>query len=166
MTLVELREAPGCLISELDLMKCRHNFATSSSCNGWADVSSEHFAMSPLAGRHILIVEDEPLLAFEYSDELEAHGAHVSIVLTLGEALSALEIKSPDMAVLDVNLGRELSWPVAEALTKRGVPFLVVTGCVIKGNIPAGIAPKECLDKPVGAHIVADCLTRIASNAS
>ncbi len=118
--------------------------------------------MLPLTGCHILVVEDEPLLAFDYADELETHGARLSIALTLAEAMAQLEIAYPDMAVLDVNLGSELSWPVATALTKRRVPFLLVTGNNIRGKVPAGITPDNCLDKPVGAHIIARCLTRMA----
>ncbi len=121
--------------------------------------------MPSLAGCHILVVEDEPLLAFDYADELETHGARLSIALTLAEAMSQLEIAYPDMAILDVNLGSELSWPVAIALTERRVPFLLVTGNNVRGKVPAGIMPNECLDKPVGAHIVAQCLTRMALSA-
>jgi CheY-like chemotaxis protein len=38
-----------------------------------------------------------------------------------------------DLAMLDVNLAGENSFPVAEILARRGIPFLFATGYGIKG---------------------------------
>jgi len=122
--------------------------------------------MTSLVGRYILIVEDEPLLAFDYADELSARGARPSVAFTLAEGLATLAAGYPDMAVLDLNLGQDLSWPVAEALSSKGIPFLIVTGREITGKLPAGIFPVECIDKPVGAHVIADRLSEIDQAAA
>lgn len=115
-----------------------------------------------LIGCRILVLEDEPLLAFDYADELTDRGATPSVVHTVREALNAVSEDMPDLAVLDVNLGHKFCWPVAEMLTGRGVPFYLVSGCVMKGRIPVGIEPEDCLEKPVGAHDLADRLTGLA----
>lgn len=49
-------------------------------------------------------------------------------VPTIGQALRALARERADFAVLDVNLRGERVTPVAEALRKQGVPFVLVTG--------------------------------------
>jgi CheY-like chemotaxis protein len=64
---------------------------------------------SDLKNRRVLVVEDEYIIA--------------------ADALSLLEREpAPDAAVLDVNLGREKVYPVADALWERGVPFVFATG--------------------------------------
>ena len=63
--------------------------------------------------------------------------------------MALLERERPDFAILDVNLGRERSTPVAEALLARGVPFALSTGYE-RTQLPESIlrdAPQ--LGKPV-----------------
>ncbi len=47
---------------------------------------------------------------------------------TVGEALEVLSGHLFDVAMVDVNLGGEKSYPVADALTERGIPFVFSTG--------------------------------------
>lgn len=83
----------------------------------------------PLAGRRVLVVEDEALVAMLVEDTLVEAGAEIAgPVATAAEALSLLGVALPDAAVVDVNLGDHTSEPVTEALTARNVPFLVATG--------------------------------------
>jgi CheY-like chemotaxis protein len=76
----------------------------------------------------ILVVEDEPLIgamAEEWLDEL-GHAA-VGPAANLDSALKL--VATPiDGAIVDVSLGRESGYPVAEALAARGVPFVFATG--------------------------------------
>ena len=109
----------------------------------------------------MLVVEDEPLLAFDYQDELETRGARPVIALTLSEGLESLNAVSADFAILDVNLGRELSWPVAKALAERGTPFLVVSGRCTIDELPEGIRPIDCIPKPIGARVLIDRIEHI-----
>jgi len=80
-------------------------------------------------GRHILIVEDEYFLADETRRNLQAAGALVvgpaGDVLT---ALSLIDTSRVDAAILDVHLGDEFVFPVAEELETRGIPFVFATG--------------------------------------
>jgi DNA-binding response OmpR family regulator len=78
-----------------------------------------------LAGRCVLIVEDEPLLAFSLEDALRDAGADI-----LGpagrsrEAFALLQRTRPDAAVLDLNLHGESSLPFADALHDQGIPYV------------------------------------------
>ncbi|TKD51102.1 response regulator [Sphingomonas baiyangensis] len=78
----------------------------------------------------ILIVEDEPLIAMMLEDFLDVLGKQVAgTAETVASALDCIEGGSIDAAILDVNLrGGEKSWPVADALAQRGIPFVLATG--------------------------------------
>ncbi|WP_265529706.1 response regulator [Sphingomicrobium marinum] len=79
--------------------------------------------------RRILIVEDEPLIAMMLGDLIADLGHEVEGVCdTLAEAHAAVDAGGFDLAILDVHLGDEDVWPVAEALQQQGTPFLVASG--------------------------------------
>lgn len=83
------------------------------------------------AGRRILIVEDEVLIALMLQDILEELGCTVvSIASRPAEAfeLIAANEGALDAAMLDVNLDGVLSLDVASELDRLGVPFIVTTG--------------------------------------
>ncbi|MFL5335530.1 MAG: response regulator [Geminicoccaceae bacterium] len=82
-----------------------------------------------LSGFHIMLVEDDTLIALDLEASLnEAGCAVLGPMATVAAAIAALAENSPDGAVLDVNLGREMVYPVADALADRGVPFVFLTG--------------------------------------
>jgi CheY-like chemotaxis protein len=82
----------------------------------------------PLNGRRILLVEDEAFVAFMIETMLLARGCReVWIEASVDGALERLRTQCPDLAVLDVNLGRQLVFPVAEQLERMGVPLLFAT---------------------------------------
>lgn len=84
---------------------------------------------SPIDGCRVLIVEDEYFIASDLRRGLDAAGATVvGPVGDLGSALRLVESEALDVALLDVNLAGEASYPVAEALTRLGVPLLFLTG--------------------------------------
>jgi CheY-like chemotaxis protein len=83
-----------------------------------------------LRGSRVLIVEDEYFLAQELRRMLAEEGLSVvGPVASVSDALALID-KEPslDAAVLDINLGGEWSYPVAEKLDRRGIPFLFSTG--------------------------------------
>lgn len=83
-----------------------------------------------LSGRHVLVVEDEFIIAEDLRQGLESLGAVViGPVATVGAALKlVLSGQRIDGATLDVSLRGERSDQVAEALSARKVPFVLVTG--------------------------------------
>jgi CheY-like chemotaxis protein len=82
-----------------------------------------------LEGLRVLIVEDEVLVAILIEDMLSELGcALVGVAPTVAEALAVLGAAAPlDVAILDVNLGGEKVFPVADLLASRGVPFVFST---------------------------------------
>jgi DNA-binding response OmpR family regulator len=79
--------------------------------------------------RRVLVVEDEALIAMEIESALlDAGFAVVGPAATLAAATALAAAEALWAAVLDVNLGGELVFPVADVLAGRHVPFLFVTG--------------------------------------
>jgi CheY-like chemotaxis protein len=77
----------------------------------------------------ILVVDDEPLIAMLVEDWLnELHCETVGPVGSAREALTLIDGQSLDGAILDVSLGNDNSFPIADALLDRGVPFAFATG--------------------------------------
>lgn len=105
----------------------------------------------------ILIVEDEPLIAMMLEDFLEALGkAHVATCDSVTAALATIDDEHPDAAILDVNLsGGEKSWPVADALAARNIPFVLSTGGVEEASAHAD---RPRLVKPYTMENVAKAL--------
>lgn len=76
----------------------------------------------------VLVVEYEFLIAMDVKLMLESGGWQViGPAATVANALQLLERTLPAVALLDVNLGRELVTPVAEVLLARNVPFAVAS---------------------------------------
>jgi CheY-like chemotaxis protein len=77
----------------------------------------------------ILVVEDEMTIALLMEDMLADLGHDVAaLAMRLPQALDLAKTADVNFAVLDVNLDGRLSFPVADALRERGVPFVFVTG--------------------------------------
>ena len=79
----------------------------------------------------LLVIEDEGMIAMELSDLLEDLGhTVVGMARSPGQALRLIAkcTGGVDAAMLDANLGSQSSLPVAEALRRAGVPFIVTSG--------------------------------------
>ena len=77
----------------------------------------------------VMVVEDEVIVAMLIEDMLVDLGYDVVALSThLDEALTFARTMPLDVAVLDVNLNGRESFPVADALRARGVPFVFATG--------------------------------------
>lgn len=98
----------------------------------------------------VILVEDEALVAMMMEDLLTELGCEV--VGSFGGLKPAMDWLStqsdlPDGAVLDVNLGGEMVFPLARELRLRGVPFVFATGY---GALPEdGFSETPLLHKPV-----------------
>jgi len=85
--------------------------------------------VSPLAGKRLLVLEDEPVIGFAIEDMLEALGCRVTgLAYQTEAALELVALREFDAAVLDVNIAGGLSYAVADALAAKGVPYLFATG--------------------------------------
>jgi DNA-binding response OmpR family regulator len=82
-----------------------------------------------LAGRRILVLEDEYFLADDLAEALRSAGAEViGPAAGADEAMAMIEAAAPDLAVLDINIKGEMSFVVADELARRGLPFVFATG--------------------------------------
>jgi CheY-like chemotaxis protein len=121
-----------------------------------------------LRGRRILVVEDEMMIAMLVEDMLADLGCVVVDVagtLSRGLALVADPGLALDGAILDVNLGGEKVYPVAEALTARGIPFIFATGYGIAG-IADGFSHIPALAKPYESRALEKTLTTALGRGS
>jgi CheY-like chemotaxis protein len=85
-------------------------------------------ARPSLEGRSILVVEDQPLIALDITQELEAAGAGVTTTNTLKHALILVEHDGLCGAILDHALGDGDSSLLCSRLKSRGIPFMIYSG--------------------------------------
>jgi DNA-binding response OmpR family regulator len=105
-----------------------------------------------LAGRSILVIEDEPLIAMCILEALEEKGARVETVFRLQTALDAVEAKDLSAAILDHGLGHDDTTRVQERLEERGIPFLLYTGYSQSERLPPSTA--TVVEKPAGMAVL------------
>ena len=109
----------------------------------------------------ILIVEDEMLVAMNIEDMLLDLGHEVAgLASRLEPALSLAREGEFDIAMLDVNLAGQPSFPVAAILAQRGIPFLFATGYGAKG-IAEEYRDYPVLQKPFRVTDLGEALQRI-----
>lgn len=102
------------------------------------------------AGRRVLVVEAEFLVSLATTDLLENVGCEiVGPATSLAMAVRLAQSEPLDAAVLDIDVGGEMIWPVAEELDRRGVPFLFLSAINQMMIFPALFAANPRLDKPV-----------------
>jgi DNA-binding response OmpR family regulator len=110
------------------------------------------------SGLKVLLVEDETLISFLVEDMLQELGCsdvwHASGV---SQALAILCERRPDVAVLDVNLGGELVYPLISQLEAAAIPFLFATGYGGTG-LPRHWSERPVLQKPFALDALAAAL--------
>lgn len=95
--------------------------------------------MPSFAGKRILVVEDEALVAMLLEDLLADLGCEVvGPAMRLNEGLELAQRNGIDAAILDINLAGERSYPIADLLEERRVPHLFVTGYGHSGRAGRG----------------------------
>jgi CheY-like chemotaxis protein len=106
----------------------------------------------------VLIIEDETLIALLLEDMLTELGCAIAgSAATVSAAIEMMDQAAPGLAVLDINLGGESSYAVAEALAKRGVPFVFSTGYA-EGRLEPPWQDRPILQKPFGQEQLAQAL--------
>jgi CheY-like chemotaxis protein len=116
---------------------------------------------STLSARRVLVVEDEMIVAWLLEDMLTDLGCTVvGPAARVDQALAMIDAESIDAALLDLNLNGEMSYPVADALAARGVPFVFSTG-YDKDRLPDGYRGVPVLQKPYRPSELADALAKL-----
>jgi len=101
--------------------------------------------------QRIMILDDEALIAFDLADIVEELGYRVLGPFHQVKAgMNALKDDAPDFAILDVNLGKETSEPVAQKLREMNIPFAFATGYTSRlAKVPERFPEARCISKPV-----------------
>jgi CheY-like chemotaxis protein len=101
------------------------------------------------AGNRILLVEDEILVAMMMRDILSELGfSVVGPFSRLSEAMVAAVHDEIDGGIIDINLGGEFVYPVADVLVARRIPFVFVTGYGVE-SIDERFSSVPVIKKPV-----------------
>lgn len=115
-----------------------------------------------LTGARVLIVEDEAMIAMLIEEFLSDLGCDVAASASrLDSAVEKARNLAIDIAVLDVNLAGQLSYPVAGVLRERGIPFVFATGYGAEG-MPAEFRGAPVLSKPFAQEQLAEALRSVA----
>ncbi len=102
-----------------------------------------------LSGLRVLVVEDEYFIATDVARAITDAGADVvGPVPQLDQGLALADCEQLDAAVLDVHLEGGFSYAIAESLTRRGVPYLLLTG-YDSWALPEALQDAPRLTKPI-----------------
>lgn len=101
--------------------------------------------------KRVLLVEDEPLVSMMLADMLSAFGHKVDGPYSrFSDAILAAKTGNLQAGILDVNLGGEKTYAVADILTDRKIPFAFVTGYG-PDSIVSAFSHAPVLQKPIEA---------------
>lgn len=109
---------------------------------------------SDLTGLKILVIEDNFLVADVLCDDLREHGCEVvGPVPDIDRSEELIDQNladggALDGALLDINLGGTLSFPIATKLRALGIPFIFLTGYDDREVVPAEFRSVRCISKP------------------
>ena len=102
-----------------------------------------------LAGLRGLIVEDNMLISLDAEQLMLDRGmAKVFMASNVAEARKIIAEEPIDIALLDVNLGSETSFPLVSNLNAKDVPFVFVTGYGERIDLPAEAGGAVAIKKP------------------
>ena len=114
-----------------------------------ATAPAEEGARRSLAGKRLLVVEDELLVSMLLEDILGEFGAEIAGPHSrLADGLAAARAERFDGAILDLNLAGQPAEPLADLLLARGVPFVFITGYQ-RDSIDRRYANVPVLAKPI-----------------
>ena len=122
------------------------------------DAAKQH---TRLAGKRILVVEDEPLIGLDLVNTLQKAGADVPPpVGTERDALLRIEREKFDAVLLDGNLRGHGVHAIAALLTRRNIPFIFVTGYGQDG-LPEAFRHVICLSKPFSGNQLLEAIAKL-----
>jgi two-component sensor histidine kinase/DNA-binding response OmpR family regulator len=124
-----------------------------STHNGYAGVS---IPAGP--GKPVLLVEDEPTVSMMLADMLSEFGHTVDGPYNrFNDALVAARSNALQAGVLDVNVGGEKIYALADVLSDRNIPFVFVTG-YSADSIDARFHHIPVLQKPIEPQMLREIL--------
>lgn len=119
------------------------------------------------AGLRILVVEDEALIAIDLIDQLEELGATcVGPALTLAQALDLAQSTQVSCAVLDVRVGSDSIFPVAQLLRDKGTGFVFHTGDGDEASLQNEWPGCRVLKKPASSAEFIEAVTLVMTEGA
>ena len=113
-----------------------------------------------LSGRSVLIIEDEMLILMMIEDMLADLGCEsIAVASKIGQAITLIDGQVFDAAMVDLNLNGTESYPIADALAARGVPYFFSTGNSLT-NVKEGYRNQDVLKKPFTFEQLSNMLSR------
>jgi light-regulated signal transduction histidine kinase (bacteriophytochrome) len=120
-----------------------------------------------LMPKDVLLVEDSMIIALDAEDMLRQLGIeNVRVASGVHDSLRLIEELHPDFALLDVNLGAETGFGIAERLMEIGVPFAFATGYGEQLAFPDAFAAIPKLRKPYTSDILKKLILKQAPGGS
>ena len=101
-----------------------------------------------LTGLSVLLVEDSLIIALDAEDILQRFGASITTASTVDAAHDRLDEARPDFAILDINLGDQTSFAIADRLSDMGVPFFFASGYGEQAKLPMEHRARTVVQKP------------------
>lgn len=118
-----------------------------------------------LPGKRVLIVEDNPIIAYDISDLVEDTGAEpVGPALNVAAGMKLVAENHLDAALLDIDLGGDYVWPIAEALERNQVPFAFVSAQCSADMMPESFRSRPCIHKPAKPDDIVKTLLSFTGN--
>jgi light-regulated signal transduction histidine kinase (bacteriophytochrome)/CheY-like chemotaxis protein len=117
--------------------------------------------------KSILMVEDSLIIALDAEDILKRLGARdVMTAGTVEHALEAIDLNKPDLALLDINLGDQTSFAIADRLHALNIPFLFATGYGEQAQLPGDHRARTVVQKPYTLENVARALPKLMAESA
>jgi light-regulated signal transduction histidine kinase (bacteriophytochrome) len=114
-----------------------------------------------LAGHRVLLVEDSLIIALDAEDILTRLGAEVMTASSVESGLEIIDNNPPTLAVLDINLGDQTSFTVADRLAEMGTPFIFATGYGEQAMLPDHQQHRTVVQKPYTLEGIARILEEL-----
>ena len=122
---------------------------------------AEREATPPLAGRRILIVEDEGPIALNLASAVQqAGGIVIGPAASVAQSFALMADNTLDGALLDIRLRGETSFQLADVLAVLDIPFVFVSG-LSSALMPYTHRDRPLFDKPYQMHDVISTLARL-----